>query len=69
MSVRQFVCLCHICRPLQQSAAGLLLSVRRAADIDRLLPGAERPASAAPQQHGVAAANAGSATLTADVGS
>jgi len=49
-----------ICQP-HAAAAGLLLSARRARDIDRLL------------QHGAAtlrsAANAGSATFTADVGS
>ena len=34
------VCLsvCPICRPLQQRTAGLLLSARRAGDVDRLLP-------------------------------
>jgi len=55
---------------LQQRAAGLLLSTRRAVDIDRmLLPDAGLPAAAVPQQQKAAAASAGSATLTTDVGS
>jgi len=49
------------------AAAGLLLWARRPGDIDRLLHG-RRSAAAAPQ-HGRAAANAGSGTLSADVGS
>jgi len=50
--------------------AGLLLSARRAGDIDRLLPGAKHPAAAAPQQQGPRPQQqmrAGSTTLTADV--
>jgi len=72
VSVRPSVCLlvrlfvCSI-RPLQQRAAGLLLWARWVGDIDRLLHGR------APQQHGAAArcaaANAGSATFSADAGS
>jgi len=59
--VRPFVrsSVCSI-RPLQQSAAGLLLWARPAADIDRLLHGAQQAARRA---------NAGSATLSAYVGS
>jgi len=51
-------------RPLQQRAAGLLLCARRVGDIDRLLHGRRRSSSSR-----AAAANAGSATLSADVGS
>jgi len=56
---------------MQQRAADLLQWARRAGNIDRLLPGAgSSAAAAAPQQQQVAgaAANAGSATVTADVG-
>jgi len=55
---------------MQQRAADLLQWARRAGNIDRLLPGAGSSAEAAPQQQQVAgaAANAGSATVTADVG-
>jgi len=55
---------------MQQRAADLLQWARRAGNIDRLLPGAGSSAAAAPQQQQVAgaAANAGSATVTADVG-
>jgi len=49
------------------ACGGLLLSAWRAGDIGRLLPGAGR--AVVPQQQGAAAANAGSVTLTADVGS
>jgi len=56
MSVHLCVCLSH-------------LLTAAAEDIYRLLPGAGRPAAAAPQQHWAAAANAGSAMLTANVGS
>ena len=44
---------CPIRRPLQQHAAGLLLSDPRAGDVERLLP-----APGTRQQHGAAAANA-----------
>jgi len=61
-----------IYRPLQQHAAGLLLGVPRAGDIDRLLHNA--PAAGAPcsrrralSSNDVAAANANSVTFTAAV--
>jgi len=71
-SVCAFVCpslhlsVCPTYRPLQQRAEGLLLSARQAGDI-----AARRWASSSSgaQQHGATAANAGSATLSADVGS
>ena len=54
---------CEPCGPLRP--AGLLLLARRAGVIDRLLHG-WRSAAAAPKQR---RANAGSTTLSADVGS
>jgi len=54
--VHSFVCpgMAHSCKP---AAVGLLLWARRAGDIDQLLHGARQQRRA----------NAGSATLTADV--
>jgi len=63
---RPSVCL-SVC-PIQPHAAGvgLLLWARRPGDIDRLLHGQVSSSRAAARR---AAANAGSATLSADVGS
>jgi len=65
------VCLsvCPIVRSPQAAVAGLLLWARRVADIDRLLHGwwSALNSSSATAWH--AAANVGSATVSADVGS
>jgi len=49
MSVRPYACLSRD-RPQQRRAAGLLLSARRTADIDRLLHGAHAAGTGAQRQ-------------------
>jgi len=67
VSVRQSVCLS---RRSTAAAAGLLLSALWTGDIDRQLwvRGGHRAAGAGAQQQRAAGGNAGSVTLTADVG-
>jgi len=63
------VSVCHVYRPLQQRAAGLLLSAPRAGDIDRQRRARSSYVAAAARRTAArrSAANASSATFTAAV--